>query len=114
MSRKRRLDLSEESDRVIALQWLDESDEGENVIETDSECSESEDNVETQDIDPEIFEVYYFYMYFIEILHNIYLVFRPMPKKIMKLMMMILYMYRKMDRSGAKKHLDLHERKRKI
>lgn len=57
MSQKRKLDLSVEADRLIALQWMDESDEGELVSEIDSECSELEDNVETQDVELDILEV---------------------------------------------------------
>lgn len=71
MSQKRKLDLSTDADRVTALEWMDESDEGENVVETDSKGSELEDNVETQHVKPEIFEVYYFYICFIGNLHNI-------------------------------------------
>jgi len=66
MSQKRKLDLSKEADREIALQWMDESDEGEADIETDSECSELEDNVETQDVEFEILEVCYFDIYLVE------------------------------------------------
>lgn len=65
MSQRKKLNLSVEADRVTALQWLDESDEGDNVVETDSECSELEDNVETQDVEPEILEVYYSDIFFI-------------------------------------------------
>lgn len=69
MSRKRQLDLSSEGDRVTALQWLDESDEGENFVETDSECSELEDNVDSEFSEPDVFEVCYFDMCFIRNLH---------------------------------------------
>ncbi|KAK9728008.1 hypothetical protein QE152_g18892 [Popillia japonica] len=51
MSQKNKLALLVEADRITALQWLDEIDEGVNV-EIDSECSELENNVEIQDVGP--------------------------------------------------------------
>ena len=112
MSQKRKLDLSREADCAMALQWMDESDEGDNFAETDSDCSELEDNVETQDAESDILEVCYFDMCLLyKIIQHC---FRLALKKIAKVILGILHMYQKIKRFGTKMHLDLHEPPLKI
>lgn len=59
MSNKRKLNLSLEEDRATALEWLEESDDDYLADQNDLlEESESEDNLEVDESEPDILQVF--------------------------------------------------------
>lgn len=75
MSNKRKLNLSLEEDRATALEWLEENDDDYLADQNDLlEESELEDNLESDESEPEMLQVFfkfYFNYFILLVLHCI-------------------------------------------